>query len=110
MNEKANIFMMSNQKYFATDKLYEISERLNSMSDEQIRRFTYVEFKDPVTYLLISIFIGELGIDRFLMNDIGMGILKLLTGGLCGILWIYDICTIQTKVKEMNYAEFMKVV
>lgn len=77
------------------------------MTDEQIQRLMFVQMKDPTTYLLVSIFIGQLGVDRFLMNDIGMGILKLLTGGLCGILWIYDMVTIQDKVRGMNFDLFM---
>ena len=79
------------------------------MTDEQIQRLMYVQLKDPTTYLLISIFIGELGIDRFLLGDVGMGILKLLTGGLCGILWIYDMVTIQDKVRNINFDELMRI-
>ncbi len=42
--------------------------------------------KDPKTALAISIIGGSLGIDRFFIGDIGLGIAKLLTlGGL--FLW-----------------------
>lgn len=99
MSQKADIYFMTNQKFFPSEKLYAVKERLDGMTDEQIQRLMYVQLKDPTTYLLISIFIGELGIDRFLLGDVGMGILKLLTGGLCGILWIYDMVTIQDKVR-----------
>ena len=44
--------------------------------------------KDRVLILVISIFVGTLGIDRFLVGDIGLGLLKLLTGGICGIFWV----------------------
>lgn len=86
-----------------------MKERLDGMTDEQIQRLMYVQLKDPTTYLLISIFIGELGIDRFLLGDVGMGILKLLTGGLCGILWIYDMVTVQDKVRNINFDELMRI-
>ena len=46
--------------------------------------------------LLLSIFLGTLGIDRFYVGKIGTGILKLLTGGGCGIWWIIDIILIVT--------------
>ncbi len=39
---------------------------------------------------MLSIAGGMLGIDRFYVDDIGLGILKLLTGGLCGILYVVD--------------------
>jgi len=109
MNQKADMYFMTNQKYFPTDKLYAVKERLDTMTDDQIQRLMYLQLKDPITYLLVSIFIGELGIDRFLLGDIGMGILKLLTAGLCGILWIYDMVTIQDKVKNMNFEELMRI-
>lgn len=109
MSQKADIYYMTNQKFFPSEKLYAVKERLDGMTDEQIQRLMYVQLKDPTTYLLISIFIGELGIDRFLLGDVGMGILKLLTGGLCGILWIYDMVTIQDKVRNINFDELMRI-
>lgn len=109
MSQKADIYFMTNQKFFPSEKLYAVKERLDGMTDEQIQRLMYVQLKDPTTYLLISIFIGELGIDRFLLGDVGMGILKLLTGGLCGILWIYDMVTIQDKVRNINFDELMRI-
>ncbi|MBS6831764.1 MAG: TM2 domain-containing protein [Clostridiales bacterium] len=66
-----------------------------------------IELKDPTTLLLISIFIGGLGIDRFMIGDTGMGILKLLTGGCCGVLTIIDWFTISKKTKELNFNNVM---
>lgn len=39
-----------------------------------------------------------------------MGILKLLTGGLCGILTIIDWFTISKKVKELNFNNVMALI
>ncbi len=39
---------------------------------------------------LLWFFLGGLGIHRFYLGHIGMGILYLLTGGLCGIGWFID--------------------
>ena len=47
--------------------------------------------KKKTTALILSIFLGELGIDRFYLGYTGMGILKLCTAGCFGILWIIDI-------------------
>ncbi|WP_082715500.1 TM2 domain-containing protein [Atopobium deltae] len=35
------------------------------------------EFKDPTTILLVSIFLGSLGVARFMLGDTGMGVLKI---------------------------------
>ena len=47
--------------------------------------------------LIMSILFGQLRIDRFIMGHIGLGILKLITLGGCGIWWIIDLVLIATK-------------
>ncbi len=50
-----------------------------------------------VLCLLMSIFFGSLGVDRFIMGRIGTGILKLITAGGLGIWWLVDIILIASK-------------
>ena len=52
--------------------------------------------KNKMTALLLSIFLGGLGIDRFYLGYSGMGVAKLLTAGCFGILYVYDIIMIAT--------------
>lgn len=52
--------------------------------------------KDKTTALILSILVGGLGVDRFYLGYTGMGVLKLLTGGVFGVLWIIDIINIAT--------------
>lgn len=52
--------------------------------------------KNKTTALILSILVGGLGVDRFYLGYTGMGVLKLLTGGCLGILWIIDIVNIAT--------------
>jgi hypothetical protein len=53
--------------------------------------------KEYIIALLFSIFLGYLGIDRFYMGQVGMGIGKLLTGGGCGVWWLIDVILIATR-------------
>jgi TM2 domain-containing membrane protein YozV len=50
--------------------------------------------KDWLVALLLSIFLGWLGVDRFYLGHIGTGVLKLLTWGGVGIWWLIDIILI----------------
>ena len=52
--------------------------------------------KDGLTTLLLSIFLGSLGVHRFYVGKIGTGILQLITVGGCGIWTLIDIIMIVT--------------
>jgi TM2 domain-containing membrane protein YozV len=43
------------------------------------------------TAFLLSCFGGYLGLDRFYLGQTGLGILKLLTSGGCGVWWLIDL-------------------
>ena len=51
---------------------------------------------NQVVALILSIFLGGFGIDRFYLGYTGIGVLKLLTGGVFGILYLIDIVRIAT--------------
>ena len=46
--------------------------------------------------ILITFFLGGLGVHRFMAGKIGTGIIWLLTGGCLGIGWIVDIVKVCT--------------
>lgn len=105
--QKVDMFIMSNQKYFPSEKMVYLREKLIALDDSKFSLLSTIDFKDPTTILLVSIFLGYLGIDRFMIGDTGMGVLKLLTGGVCGILAIIDWFTISGKTKEINFNKVM---
>lgn len=107
--QKVDMFIMTNQKNLPADKIIFVKEKMLAADESKFNLLTTVDIKDTTTLLLISIFLGGLGIDRFMLGDIGMGILKLLTGGVCGILTIIDWFTVQNRTRELNYNNIMMV-
>lgn len=106
---KVDSFFVTNGKNLPLDKIESLREKMLQLDDSRYMTITSVELKDSTTMILISFFLGELGVDRFMMGETGMGVLKLLTGGLCGILWLLDVINITKKTKEYNYNELIKV-
>ena len=107
--QKLDMFIMTNKKYFPEEKIMYLKDKLRTTDEEKFGLISAIDFKDPTTLLLVSIFLGTLGIDRFMIGVTGMGVLKLLTAGCCGILTIVDWFTISKKVKELNFNNVMSL-
>ena len=108
--QKMDMYIMTNQKYFPEEKIVYLKDRLRTMDEEKFSLISTIEMKEPTTLLLVSIFLGTLGIDRFMLGDTGMGILKLLTAGCCGILTIVDWFTVSKRTKDLNFNKVMSLI
>lgn len=65
------------------------------------RRFVAGPIEYSVAWLLLT-FLGVFGIHRFYMGKWVTGLLYLLTGGGVLIGVIYDFCTLNTQISELN--------
>lgn len=100
--QKVDMFIMSNAKFFEGHQIEMIRERLLELDDSKWAMISTLKLKDPTTTLIISILVGALGIDRFMIGDTGIGIGKLLTCGGFGIWTIVDWFMIQGATREKN--------
>ncbi len=108
--QKIDLYLTTNAKFFEPSAIPIVRQKLENASEESFLSLQACELKDPTVILIISIFLGGFGIDRFMLGDIGIGILKLLTGGCCGILTVIDWFTISKKVKQANLAAISMLV
>ncbi len=107
---KVDMFIMSNAKFFQSNHLMYIRERLLTADESKWIYIQTLEFKDPTTSIIVSILVGALGIDRFLIGDVGLGIGKLLTCGGLGIWALVDWFLIMGATKEKNFKMLQQVV
>ncbi|MBR7126788.1 MAG: TM2 domain-containing protein [Prevotella sp.] len=85
-----------------SESLNQIRQHLEHAQDFNGAQVAIAQMKDPIIVLVISLFVGYLGIDRFYLGDTGMGIGKLLTGGGCGIWALIDLFLIMGAAKQKN--------
>ena len=131
-------YLFLNSTFFPQEKVSQIKDKL--LSNESVfNRARLITLKDPNTLLLISVFVGQLGVDRFLINKKATGAIKLifwLIAYVCMfvsffvilndatkfigwfllslymvflIVWIIDLCKIRNMTKEYNYSLIMNI-
>lgn len=77
--QQIDMYVVSNSKKFSKSMLPLVQKKLNSIPDDREILLQTVEYRNPITILILSIFFGTFGVDRFLLKDINMGVAKLLT-------------------------------
>ena len=60
--------------------------------------------KTPVLALVLGLYAGTFGIDRFYIGSVGLGILKLFTFGCFGIFTVVDWFLIMGAARKRNLA------
>jgi TM2 domain-containing membrane protein YozV len=84
-----------------------LQQLTNGYDEEKLRNFSNMyraRRKDPQMILLLALigFLGFAGIHRFVLNQIGMGILYFFTAGLCLIGTIVDLVNYQSLAFNYN--------
>ncbi len=99
--------ILSQMPELELDEAMFIDVLLKNKTDDQIRSFAIIyrgRRRDPMIILVTTLlgFAGFSGIQRFLTNQIGMGILYFFTAGLCLIGTIIDLVNYKSLTLEYN--------
>jgi TM2 domain-containing membrane protein YozV len=97
---------MTHNGKFTPQQFSIIQDKLANIPDEKSAIIFGQSYHDATIMLILSIFFGSYGIDRMSLGDIGLGIVKLLTCGGCGIWTIIDWFSIKDKTYEVNFKKF----
>ena len=92
------------------DEQAALQPMMGSMDDAKAQQFAFAyraRRKDPQIILLTTLlgFFVIAGVQRFLLGQIGMGLLYLFTGGLCLIGTIIDLVNYKKLALEYNLKE-----
>jgi TM2 domain-containing membrane protein YozV len=109
-SQKVDMFILTNGKYFDSYQMFGLRENLLRLPEEAWINLQMLQFKDPTTALIVSLLGGSLGIDRFYIGDVGLGVVKLLTCGGLGIWTIIDWFLIMGAVKDKNLQKFQEAI
>lgn len=108
-SKNVDLFLMTNSKYFPSQSIISIKEKLDKLPEDKAILLHSLQFKDPTMMLIISILIGALGVDRFMLGQTGLGLAKLLTCGGLGIWTIIDWFLIMDETRNFNLQKLSQV-
>ena len=104
MSNFTDSFLSANTANFPSEQLPSLRQRLSQLDDSQANQvIAAANVKNPTTALILSIFLGTLGVDRFYIGHIGLGVAKLLLAWLTFGIWtIVDWFLIINATKKAN--------
>ena len=104
MSNFTDSFLSANTANFPSAQLPSLRQRLSQLDDSQANQvIAAANVKSPTTALILSIFLGTLGVDRFYIGHIGLGVAKLLLAWLTFGIWtIVDWFLIINATKKAN--------
>lgn len=105
---KIDLFIATMSEKFEPQEMMAIRSQLEKLDDNKFPLLQSLNYKNPTTMLIISLFLGQWGVDRFMLGETGLGVFKLLTCGGLGIWAIVDWFLVMGKTKEYNYHLFMQ--
>lgn len=106
MSNFTDSFLSANTGSFPSEQLPSLRQRLSQLDESQANQvIAAANIKNPTTVLILSIFLGTLGVDRFYIGHVGLGVAKLLLAWLTFGIWtIIDWFLIINATKKANLA------
>lgn len=107
----SNTFLAANMDKLPAESVPVLRERLATLSKSEQESLMGVNMKNPQVALILSIFLGQFGVDRFYIGHIGLGFAKLFLSWLTLGIWpLVDWFLIMNATKRENYKNLSTIV
>lgn len=93
------MFLSMNSGNFKQTDLMMIKEKLEKLEDDKFYLIQGLQFQKPDTIFLIAILLGW---ERFWLNDVALGIIKVITFYGCLVWWLVDIFSAKERTYKYN--------
>ncbi|HEL2475104.1 TPA: TM2 domain-containing protein [Streptococcus suis] len=116
-------YIVSKSSYLPSDRLLLLQRELEDLDEGALNALMMVELRQPLIALMLAIFFGEFGVDRFYIGNKELGFAKLIAFGISFVtlfiliglllfmglyLWKFIDCFLIMKAcKEENYQRLM---
>ncbi len=107
---KVDQFITAHIDYFPSESIYNIKEMLEQTDDSLYPYILSQSYKNPIVVFIISLIFGHLGIDRFFIGQIGLGLFKFITFGGFGLWTICDWFLIWSATRNRNYKKLINCI
>ena len=102
-------FLVMNQNDLPQAQIPMLRQNMLHCSMRKLYAIQQMSLRRAYNMQFISIILGWSGIDRMLIGDMSLGLIKLLTLGGFGLIMIYDWLVIVHHTRRYNYLQVMSV-
>lgn len=100
-------FLIKNGECFDSAQLVQIKSQLETIDDSKAGIVLGQSYQSPTVMLIIAILLGW---ERLFLDDIALGIIKIITCYGLMIWWLVDIISAKRRTYEYNYKKFVNAV
>lgn len=107
--QQAELYLAANADKLPADQIANIKVALENADESKTAAIQALDLKNPTTMLIIAWILGSYGVDRFMLGDTTMAVIKLLTCGGCCVWTIIDLFSAKDRTRAFNHKKLQEV-
>lgn len=110
IQENVRACMQTLSSKLSSETLAMVKRKIENADDRIAEEIIFAKYDEPWMILIFSVLLGSLGVDRFILGDVGLGVCKLLFGWLTLGIWpLADIYFCYKKAQHRNLQRVMQI-